>query len=114
MRQTYVDSIGQGHVWSGADALGIGLVDQLGGIENAINYAAEKAGIKDNYKIKEMPTQKDFMTTLMEQFSGTGDDKVKTAMKNELGEYYHYYEGLKNLSNATGIQARIPFDMVIE
>ncbi len=114
LRQTYVDSIGQGRVWSGADAIGIGLVDQLGGIEDAINYAAEKAGIKDNYKIKEMPSQKDFMTTLMEQFSGTSDDKVKTAMKNELGEYYRYFEGLKNLSNATGIQARIPFDMVIE
>ncbi|MDP3445099.1 MAG: signal peptide peptidase SppA, partial [Ignavibacteria bacterium] len=53
LKQSYVDSIGQGRVWSGTDALGLGLVDELGGIEKAIAYAAEKAGVSEDYKVSE-------------------------------------------------------------
>ena len=43
-----------------------------------------------------------------------GSDKLDDAMRQKLGVYYHYYEGLENLNKNTGIQARMPFDMVIE
>lgn len=112
LRQTYVDSIGQGRVWSGADAIGLGLVDQLGDMEDAIAYAAEKAELGSDYKVTEWPKQKDFFTRLMESMND--DDKLDAVMRQKLGGYYNYLQGLENLQKNTGIQARMPFDMIIE
>ena len=112
LQQTYVDSIGQGRVWAGADAIGLGLVDQLGDMEDAIAYAAQKANLGDDYKVTEWPKQKDFFTRFME--SRNEKDKIDIAMKQKLGVYYDYLKGLENLQKNTGIQARLPFDMIIE
>ena len=112
LRQTFVDSIGQGRVWAGADAIGLGLVDKLGDMEDAIAYAVEKANLGNDYKVTEWPKQKDFFTRLMESINKT--DELDAAMKQKLGVYYNYYKGLENLNNNTGIQARMPFDLVIE
>ena len=112
LRQTYVDSIGQGRVWAGADAIGLGLVDQLGDMEDAIAYAAQTANLGSDYKVTEWPKQKDFFARLMDQMSGS--DKLDAAMRSKLGGYYDYIQGLENLQKNTGIQARMPFDMVIE
>jgi len=112
LRQSYVDSIGQGRVWAGADAIGLGLVDQIGDMEDAIAYAAQKANIADDYKVVELPKQKDFLTRLTESLNG--NDKLDAAIRQQLGGYYEYWQGLQNLQKNTGIQARIPFDMVIE
>ena len=112
LRQTFVDSIGQGRVWAGADAIGLGLVDKLGDMEDAIAYAVEKANLGNDYKVTEWPKQKDFFTRLMESMNKT--DELDAAMKQKLGAYYNYYKGMENLNNNTGIQARMPFDMVIE
>ena len=114
LRQSYVDSIGQGRVWAGADAIGLGLVDQLGDMEDAIAYAAEKANLADDYKVTEWPKQKDFFTRLMESINDSESDKLDAAMRSKLGIYYNYLQGLENLNNNTGIQARMPFDIVIE
>ena len=113
LRQTYVDSIGQGRVWAGADAIGLGLVDQLGDMEDAIAYAAQKANLGDDYKVTDWPKQKDFFTRIMESMNNN-EDKLDAAMKQRLGAYYDYLKGLDNLQKNTGIQARMPFDMVIE
>ena len=112
LRQTYVDSIGQGRVWAGADAIELGLVDQLGDMEDAIAFAAEKANLGNDYKVVEMPKTKDFFARIMESMNKT--DEIDAALKQKLGVYYHYYEGLENLQKNTGIQARMPFDLVIE
>jgi protease-4 len=61
-----IDSIGQGRVWTGNQALSNGLVDELGGIDTAVKAAAELAGI-ENYSIGEYPAQKDFFTQLLEE-----------------------------------------------
>ncbi|MBQ8959486.1 MAG: signal peptide peptidase SppA [Bacteroidales bacterium] len=114
LRQTYVDSIGQGRVWSGADAIGLGLVDQLGDMEDAIAYAAAKANLGSDYKVTEMPKKKDFMSRLMESISSSNADKLDAAMRMKLGAYYDYLQGIENLQKNTGIQARMPFDMIIE
>jgi protease-4 len=114
LTQSYVDSIGQGRVWSGVDAIGIGLVDQLGDMEDAIAYAAQKAELGDDYKVTEWPKQKDFFTRIMESMNNNGSDKLDAAMRSKLGAYYNYLQGLENLQKNTGIQARMPFDMVIE
>ena len=114
LRQTYVDSIGQGRVWAGADAIGLGLVDQLGDMEDAIAYAVQKANLGSDYKVTEWPKQKDFFTRMMESMNNSGSDQLDAAMKQKLGAYYDYFKGLDNLQNNTGIQARLPFDMIIE
>ena len=103
LTQSYVDSIGQGRVWSGVDAIRIGLVDQLGDMEDAIAYAAQKANLGDDYKVTEWPKQKDFFTRIMESMNSNGSDKLDAAMRSKL-----------DLQKNTGIQARMPFDMVIE
>ena len=112
LTQAYVDSIGQGRVWAGADAIGLGLVDQLGDMEDAIAYAVQKANLGSDYKVTEWPKQKDFFTRMMESMNES--DKLDAAMKQKMGNYYDYLQGLNNLQKNTGIQARLPFDMVIE
>ena len=112
LRQSYVDSIGQGRVWAGADAIELGLVDQLGDLEDAIAYAVEKAKLGNDYKVSEWPEQKDFFLRVMESMNKT--DEIQVAMKRKLGVYYNYLEGLDNLQKNTGIQARMPFDLVIQ
>ena len=112
LRQSYVDSIGQGRVWAGVDALELGLVDQLGNIDDALVYAANLASVQDDYKVVEFPKQKDFMTRLMESMSQ--EDEIQAAVKQQMGPYYHYFEALKSIPDDAEIQARIPFDMVIE
>ena len=111
LRQTYVDSIGQGRVWAGANAIELGLVDQLGDLEDAIAYAAQAAGL-DDYKLTGLPKEKDFFTRMMESMNPT--DEIEAAMRQRLGVYYNYFQGLENLQKNTGIQARMPFDLVIE
>ena len=112
LTQTYVDSIGQGRVWSGRDALELGLVDELGGLEKAIAYAAEKAGLKE-YSITELPRQKNMMEKIMEMTKPSNE--IDAVMKSKLGSYYSYFKAVENLVNANDpIQARIPFEMVVE
>ena len=113
LTQSYVDSIGQGRVWAGIDAIEIGLVDELGDMEDAIAYAAQKAELGSDYKVTEWPKQKDFFTRMMESMNNS-DDKIDAAMRSKLGGYYDYVKGLENLQKNTGIQARMPFDIVIE
>ena len=108
--QSYIDSIGQGRVWSGTEALSNGLVDRLGNIEDAIKSAAKKAKLKE-YKIVEYPSQKDLLKSFFDQ----SEDKVRTYFtKRELGENYTYYQQIKSALKFTGIQARLPYTIVIE
>lgn len=108
--QAYIDSIGQGRVWSGQEALANGLVDKLGNIGDAIKSAARKANIK-NYKIVSYPAQVDPLKSLFDHST----DKVKTYfVKRELGDNYLYYDQLKSALNMTGVQTRIPYNIIIK
>jgi len=106
----YVDSIAKGRVWAGVDALGIGLIDEFGGLEDAIAYAAEKAEVGDDYRVTTYPKRKEFMVQLMEEITG---QTRQTIIKQELGEYYTYYQNMQTLKNMKGVQARVPFFMEI-
>jgi protease-4 len=103
---TYVDSIARGRVWTGEDAKKIGLIDEFGGLEAAIKYAAEKAELGDDYRIVEYPKRKDFVQQLMDELTGQVSSRL---ISNELGEYAKYYEQLQSLQKMQGIQARVPF-----
>lgn len=100
-----VDSIGQGRVWSGNDALGIGLVDEYGGLNASIEAAAELAGI-ETYSIRELPVSEDPFTRILSQL--TGEIKMRI-LKQELGEYKKFFDEILEIKNLSGIQARLPY-----
>lgn len=105
-----VDSIGQGRVWAGADAIAIGLVDELGSLNDAVNKAVELANIAGDYKIAEYPAKKEWYEELVDQLDLDISARI---MKNELGENYIYYQNAKRVAETKGIQARMEYDVVI-
>jgi protease-4 len=109
MQKDAVDKIGEGRVWSGSDAKNIGLVDNFGGLEKAIDIAAEKAGIKE-YRIVELPRLKNPIEQLISDLSG--EAKLQK-IKQELPYQFRYYYHLKNIIDSRGIMARLPFDIEI-
>jgi protease-4 len=108
--QEYVNSIGQGRVWTGEQALKIGLVDRLGNINDAVKSAAKMAGIK-NYKLVAYPEQK----SIFSKFGMSMSEQLKTnAMKSELGGNYKYYEQIKDVTQMMRTpQARLPYTIAI-
>lgn len=109
MTKEEVDAIGQGRVWSGEDALELGLVDELGGLNDAIVYAAEQAGLT-NYRIKSFPEKKDVIQEFIKEITG---ESSNIFMKWKMGDFYSYYQTVERLTNSERIQARIPFDIKI-
>lgn len=119
-----VHQIARGRVWTGADALTLGLVDTLGGIDLALRIAAEKAGVTD-YSIKEYPQEKDVWTQISELFGDKTDDdlnllsKIRLARKwkaarSHLKALSRFEQDVLFVTESEGLQARIPFVMVSE
>ncbi len=108
--QDYVDSIGQGRVWSGEDALNIGLVDELGGLREAVAYAAAKAGVSSN-SILELPEMLDPLEEFINDISGKSEDAVLSRL---LGSRFKNYQDIRQLSNGGKIQTRLPFYITVE
>lgn len=105
----YIDSIGQGRVWTGEQAIRIGLVDRLGSINDAIKSAAKKAKLK-NYKLVSYPEQKNFFDSLTDN----ADEEVQTRiMKAQLGESFIYWKHLQETIRTRGIQAKLPYTVSI-
>lgn len=101
----YVDSIGQGRVWTGKQAVDLKLVDRVATLDEAIKAAAKKAKL-DNYRVSEYPRMKDPFSSIL----STSKEKIKIWMlEDELGDYLKYYSELKKVSKQSGIQARIPY-----
>lgn len=107
MQKASVDSIGQGRVWSGTDAKRIGLVDEFGGLDKAIEGAAKLAKL-DKYSIKEMPKTEEAFKQILKMLNDD-EDVSASILARELGVSYKYYKNLKDLVQMDGIQARIPF-----
>lgn len=105
-----IEQIAEGRVWTGDTAKELGLVDELGGLDKAVEIAARKAGI-EAYSILEYPAQKNFLSTLMNH---TTDNYINGQMKQTLGEYYSYIRFVRDCKEADRIQARLPFDLRIK
>jgi protease-4 len=112
MTEQQVDAIGQGRVWSGLDAIKIGLVDKIGGLENAIVEAAKLAKIKD-YKTENGP---DFKTDFKDMFKNTPFTTAPSSLiANEIGaENYKTLQKIKKATNRKGIQIIMPFEINIK
>lgn len=111
-----VDSIAQGRVWSGRDALAIGLVDGLGDLNRAIQSAA-RLGKLSEYSVTTYPEPVDKFESLMRRFKGNSSAAaaVKTALKEELGTNVDFLRAFGDLRRMNGkSQASMPFRMVID
>lgn len=104
-----VKEVGSGRIWSGIDAINIGLVDEFGGLDEAIAEAAVMAKLED-YHVGEYPKMKD---PFEEMFSGFGAGMKTKMLKKELGDTYMYFDYLKEVSEMEPIQARLPFNYTI-
>ncbi|HQZ43078.1 MAG TPA: signal peptide peptidase SppA, partial [Flavobacteriales bacterium] len=107
-----VDSIGQGRVWTGIDAKERGLVDELGGLEDAIKAAADIAGLT-NYSTVELPVQKDLFEQLLEDLSGQTKAWVASEVMGEDLELLGQFKRASEVRKQMGIQARMEFDLNI-
>lgn len=111
MSQDKLKEVASGRVWTGVQAKERGLVDILGSYNDAIEIAAEKAGIADNYKVRLYPQQKPFFQTLME---GLEENARVSAIKEELGDKYTYYQYWQRVKSYNGVQARMPYEFTIK
>lgn len=111
MSQDELKKFASGRVWSGIEAKERNLVDVHGGLEKAIEIAAARVGIEDDYRIKELPRRK----TFLEEMLGESGSQVKErAVKAELGQLYPMYQMYKKVENMQGIQTRMPYELIIQ
>nr|WP_315816628.1 S49 family peptidase [Paraflavitalea speifideiaquila] len=106
-----MDSIGQGRIWSGSRALELGLVDRLGGLDDAIACAAKLAKVS-SYSLKEFPEPRNIFDLI---FGNYQQNTTQKAVREELGaEGFKTYKALKRARAMVGVsQARLPFEFSI-
>jgi len=104
--------VASGRVWSGQQALDRKLVDVLGGLDDAVAIAAQKAGVSEDYKLRYFPRPKtlSFVEQIMVQLQEQEDEKTKA----KLGELYLWYQQLQHIKQYQGAQARLPFEFQIQ
>ncbi len=106
MAQDSVKAIAEGRVWTGEQALKIGLVDQLGNLDDAIKAAAELAEL-EKYTIGRYPSPTPWYMTLLDKES---NEYLENKMRAALGEYYPAFALIQRIGKMNPVQARLPFD----
>ena len=102
--------IAEGRVWTGSMAKELKLVDELGGLDTAIQLAAELGKVKD-YKLKSYPAKQDFLTEVLNTRT---DRYIHGQLQETFGEYYQGFEWLRHVKQSDRLQARLPFNMRIQ
>ncbi|MBQ8099462.1 MAG: signal peptide peptidase SppA [Bacteroidaceae bacterium] len=105
-----VDSIGQGRVWTGEQALEIGLVDELGGLDEALAYAAKQAELGEDWKAINYPESEPWY---MQFINKKKNSYYESRMRNSLGELYQPFVLMQTIKQQNPIQARLPYDIDI-
>ncbi len=115
MKKNQVNVIARGRVWTGRDALRIGLVDQLGGLKDAIAFAANEVDLK-NPKVLYYPLKKeDKLGDLLELIDEQEEDEsVRIKSQQIPKELMDYYASIKKIENMSGIQMRLPFEIKMD
>lgn len=111
MPKEAIEKIAEGRVWTGETAKKLGLVDELGGIDKALDIAVAKAGI-ERYTVVSYPAKQDFFSSLLD--TKPTNYVESQLLKSKLGEFYQQFGLLKNLQEQSMIQARIPFELNIK
>lgn len=105
-------AIAGGRVWTGTQAKANGLVDVLGGIDDAIRIAAQKAKLKEgDYRVKYYPIEKSGLEAILDRF---GKDKEEEKMRAYLGALAPFAKQIKTLQTMDKLQARIPFELEVK
>lgn len=102
--------IAEGRVWTGSMAKELKLVDELGGLDTAIQLAAQLGKVKD-YKLKSYPAKQDFLTELL---NTRADRYIHSELQETFGEYYRGFDWIRHIQQADRLQARLPFDLHIQ
>ena len=114
MTQQAVDDIAQGRVWTGSDAVKIGLVDEIGGLDMALQAAADAAELT-SYKIKELPIYEMDFQSILNQYTGGWVQTKEELMKEELGnENYLLLQKMKKMTQLQGPQLLLPYEIEIK
>jgi protease-4 len=109
-----VDSIGQGRVWTGTRGKEIGLVDEIGGLEAAIEGAASLAKLEEgNYRVVDLPKQEEFITKLMKSLNGEAKAWMRGQVFGEDLELMQQFEAVRKARGMMGIQARMPYELEV-
>ena len=109
-----VDSIGQGRVWTGTRGKELGLVDEIGGLETAIEGAASLAKLDEGgYRVVDYPQQEEFFVKLMKSLNGEAKAWVRSEAFGEDVELMHQFEAVRKARGMMGIQARMPFELEV-
>ncbi len=103
-----IKAIAEGRVWTGEDALAIGLVDVLGSLDDAVLLAAERAELEE-YQVRAYPEKEDFASKLMKSLL---DDAEIRLIKGNFGEYSKTLQYLRDVEKIQGIQARMPYEII--
>ncbi len=114
MPQDRIKELGQGRVWTGLQARENHLVDEIGGLDDAVKEAAKMAKLEEGkYEVKTLPRDKDFFEEIMKDLMGQDDDSDKAAMLVKiLGEEYGKMAAkMLEVQKLQGIQARLPFEI---
>lgn len=112
-RNMNIDSlkaIAEGRIYSGTDAMQLGLVDEMGGLEEAIAFAAKKANISD-YTIKYYPSVKSLIEQISDIFSTSVEERI---VKSQLGENYRLFRTIQRAQTTTGIKAIMPYSITVK
>ena len=104
-----IKGIAEGRVWSGEDALEIGLVDEIGGLQKAIAYAAKEAGLDERPPVRDYPEPTDFLQELMENLTTTASLGVAGAPLRKLDEAVEELKGISQWNDPKGVYAVLPY-----
>ena len=110
MTQANVDSIGQGRVWTGINAKEIGLVDEIGGLNDAIAFAVKTTELED-YRLQQLPIQEEPFEKMMKEFSTEMKFQI---LGEDIGKAEHYYRNIKSVISTRGVYTRLPVDIIID
>jgi len=117
LKLDFVQEIAQGRVWSGTEAKKLGLVDEIGGLDAAIKYTAEKAGLGTDYKLVEYPRKKEFgeeIAEMIERFSPSNAKARSTGIVAEITKRLEAELGvLRTFNDPQGVYARLPMELAI-
>jgi len=110
MTKDQIKNIAEGRVWTGEDAMKVGLVDKIGGLNDAIKLAVQNAKL-NTYNVSEYPVKEDFATKFMKNFS----EGIETRfVKAQLGDQYKLFKQIQDIDKINGIQTRMSYDLIIQ
>jgi len=115
LKRDFVEEIAQGRVWSGIEAKKLGLVDELGGLDSAIHFAANKVGLAGNYRLVEYPRKKEFAEALQEFFEKLAPNNARTGIVGQItARLDDELKTLRTFNDPRGLYARLPMNLEIQ